>query len=220
MTETPSRGWSSSASATADVVLLRHGATRLTPDKRFSGTGAADPALSPAGRDQAARAAASSLLRSAAFADVLCSPMTRCRQTAEIVADQLGLEVRVEPDLSEMDFGRWEGMTFAEVQDRYPEDLRRWQLSPGAAPTGSIETFTAVFDRMSRLARSLAVRYAGTAVIAVSHVTPIKALIAQAVGAPPAAMFRIELSAAAFSRIAYSGQEASVTLVNDASHLV
>ncbi len=68
-------------------------------------------------------------------------------------------------------------------------------------------------------ARALTARYAGGSVIAVTHVTPVKALVAHALGAPPAALFRMELSAAGFSRIAYTGEEASVKLVNDTSHL-
>ena len=220
MAEVTAPGWSSSTEAeTADVVLLRHGATRLTPEKRFSGVGAGDPGLSTAGRDQARRAASSPLLRRAAFAEVLCSPMTRCRETAELIAAELDLPVRVEAELREMDFGRWEGMTFDEVRDRYPDDLWEWKRSPSAAPTGSAETFVEVFERMGTAARKLTARYAGGSVIAVTHVTPVKALVAHALGAPPEALFRMELSAAGFSRIAYCGEEASVKLVNDTSHL-
>jgi probable phosphoglycerate mutase len=145
--------------------------------------------------------------------------MTRCRETAEMIADALGLTVRIEAELREMDFGSWEGMTFDEVQDRYPDDLREWKRSTSAAPTGSAETFGAVLDRMGTVANRLAARYAGRSVVAVTHVTPIKALVAQALGAPPTALFRMELSAAGFSRIAYTGEEASVRLLNDTSHL-
>jgi probable phosphoglycerate mutase len=220
MAEVPSRGWSSSSAAeTADLVLLRHGATRLTPEKRFSGVGAGDPGLSAAGLDQARRAASSPLLRRGAFDEVLSSPMTRCRETAELIAAEMNLSVRIEAELREMDFGLWEGLTFDEVQDRYPDDLRAWKQSPHAAPTGSAETFAAVLDRMGTLADTLAARYADTSVLVVTHVTPIKALLAHALGAPPQSLFRMELSAAGFSRIAYTGEEASVKLLNDTSHL-
>ena len=219
--ELPGRGWSSArgGSHTADVVLLRHGDTRLSPERRFSGVGSGDPGLSAAGRDQVQRAAGSSLLRGCVFTEVLTSPLTRCRQTARIVADALGLEIVVDPDLREMNFGRWEEMTFDEVQDRYPEDLRRWKQSASAPPTGSSETFAAVFDRMGGVAERFASRYAGASVLAVTHITPIKALVAHALGAPPAALFRMELSSACFSRISYTGGEASVRLLNDTSHL-
>lgn len=220
MTEVTARGWSSSSPAeTADVVLLRHGATRLTPEKRFSGVGAGDPGLSAEGLAQARRAAGSPLLSRGTFDAVLSSPMTRCRETAQLIAAGLDLPVRIEAELREMDFGHWEGMTFHEVQDRYPDNLREWKRSPDAAPTGSTETFAAVLERMGSVARTLTTRYAGGSVIAVTHVTPIKALVAHALGAPPEALFRMELSAACFSRIAYTGEEASVKLLNDTSHL-
>ena len=221
MAELAGRGWSSARGdhSIADVVLLRHGDTRLSPERRFSGVGSSGLGLSAAGRDQAQRAAGSALLKEGAFAEVLTSPLTRCQETARIVADALGVSVVVEPDLREMDFGVWEGMTFDEVQDRYPEDLQRWTQSATASPTGSSETFAAVVDRMGTVAGRLATRYAGASVVAVTHITPIKALVAHALGAPPSALFRMELSSACFSRISYTGGEASVRLLNDTSHL-
>jgi ribonuclease H / adenosylcobalamin/alpha-ribazole phosphatase len=221
MAELAGRGWSSARAEvqTADVVLLRHGDTRLSPERRFSGVGRGDPPLSAAGRDQAQRAAGSALLRDGAFTEVLTSPMTRCQETARLVADALGVSVVVDWDLREMDFGLWEEMTFDEVQNRYPEDLRRWKQSAWATPTGSSESFAAVVDRMGTAAERFAVRYAGASVLAVTHITPVKALVAHALGAPPAALFHMELSSACFSRISYTGGEASVRLLNDTSHL-
>jgi probable phosphoglycerate mutase len=222
MAELAGRGWSSARAKgqTADVVLLRHGDTKLSPERRFSGVGSADPPLSAAGRDQARRAAGSALLEGAAFTEVLTSPMTRCRETAQVIAAALGASVIVDPELREMDFGLWEEMTFDEVQDRYPEDLRRWTQSTSATPTGSSESIAAVVDRMGTAAERFASRYAGASVVAVTHVTPMKALVAHALGAPPTALFRMELSSACFSRITYSDGEASVRLLNDTSHLL
>lgn len=221
MAELAGRGWSSARAEvqTADVVLLRHGDTRLSPERRFSGVGSGDPPLSAAGRDQAQRAAGSALLRGGAFTEILTSPMTRCQETARLVADALGVSVVVDWDLREMDFGLWEEMTFDEVQDRYPEDLRRWKQSAWATPTGSSESFAAVVDRMGTAAERFASDYAGASVLAVTHITPVKALVAHALGAPPAALFHMELSSACFSRISYTGGEASVRLLNDTSHL-
>ncbi len=221
MAELAGRGWSSARGGqqTADVVLLRHGDTKLTPERRFSGVGRGDPGLSETGRDQARRAADSALLQGNTFTEVLSSPMTRCQETAKIVAATLGVSISVDPELREMDFGLWEGMTFDEVQDRYPDDLRRWTQSASVPPTGSSETFAALLDRMGTVAERFASRYAGASVIAVTHVTPVKALVVRALGAPPAALFRMELSSACFSRITYTGGEASVRLLNDTSHL-
>ena len=221
MAELAGRGWSSARAEvqTADVVLLRHGDTRLSPERRFSGVGSADPPLSAAGVDQARRAAGSALLRGRAFTEVLTSPMSRCQQTARIVAEALGISVVVDRDLREMDFGLWEEMTFDEVQDRYPVDLERWKQSAMSPPTGSSETLAAVVDRMGTVAAGFASRYAGASVLAVTHITPVKALVAHALGAPPTALFHMELSSACFSRISYTGGDASVRLLNDTSHL-
>ena len=221
MAELAGRGWSSARAEvqTADVVLLRHGDTRLSPERRFSGVGSADPSLSAAGVDQARRAAGSALLRGRAFTEVLTSPMSRCQQTARIVAEALGISVVVDRDLREMDFGLWEEMTFDEVQDRYPVDLERWKQSAMSPPTGSSETLAAVVDRMGTVAAGFASRYAGASVLAVTHITPVKALVAHALGAPPTALFHMELSSACFSRISYTGGDASVRLLNDTSHL-
>ena len=221
MTEASGQGWSSASGAadTADVLLLRHGATQLTPQKRFSGVGSGNLELSASGRDQAQRSARSTLVRGAGLVEIVCSPLRRCTETAEILAAELGLHVRVEADLREMDFGKWEGLTYAEVEQRHPDDLAEWKRSAAVAPTGSAETFSGVLDRMGTLAGRLATRYAGESVLAITHVTPIKALVAQALDAPPSALFRMELSSASFSRIAYTGSEASVRLFNGTSHL-
>jgi probable phosphoglycerate mutase len=145
--------------------------------------------------------------------------MIRCQETAEIVAAALGVAVRVDRELREMDFGLWEEMTFDEVLQRYPEDLHRWKQSSEAAPTGSSETFAAVVERMGTVAKRLAARYAGASVLVVTHVTPVKAMVADALGAPASALFRMELSSACFSRISYTGGEGCVRLFNDTSHL-
>src|SRR5215216_7126546 len=98
MAELAGRGWSSARAGVliADVLLLRHGDTKLSPERRFSGVGSGDPDLSAAGRDQARRAADSALLRGSAFAEVLTSPMTRCQETARIIAAALGVSIIVD----------------------------------------------------------------------------------------------------------------------------
>ena len=151
------QGWSSARdeTLTAEVVMLRHGDTRLSPERRFSGVGSAGLGLSAVGRNQAQRAAGSAVLQGGTFAEVLTSPLTRRQETAEIVAAALGVSVSIDEDLREMDFGRWEGMTFDEALEHYAEDVERWKQSASAAPTGSSETFAAVVDRMAAVARAL-----------------------------------------------------------------
>lgn len=205
--------------APATFVLLRHGETPLTPQKRFSGSGGSDPSLSAVGREQAEKVAAS-LARRGTVQAVVASPLARTRETAGIVAARLGLEVTVEEGLRETDFGAWEGLTFGEVRERYPDDLNAWLASPDAEPTGGGESFAATGARVAATRDKLVAAYAGRTVLLVSHVTPIKTFVRLALGAPPESLFRMELSAASLSAVAYYADGgASVRLFNDTSHL-
>ncbi|GAA1905313.1 bifunctional RNase H/acid phosphatase [Streptomyces durmitorensis] len=217
--QAPPVGWGAAdLGAPATFVLLRHGETALTPQKRFSGSGGSDPSLSDVGREQAERAAAAFAARGTIQA-IVSSPLKRCQETAQAVAARLGLDVRIEDGLRETDFGAWEGLTFGEVRSRQPEELNAWLASPDAAPPGG-ESFAAVAERVSAARDCLAAEYAGRTVLLVTHVTPIKTLVRLALGAPPESLFRMELSAASVSAVAYYGDgNASVRLLNDTSHL-
>jgi probable phosphoglycerate mutase len=203
----------------ATFVLLRHGETPLTPQKRFSGSGGTDPSLSDAGRQQAEKVA-DVLAGRGTIQTIVSSPLTRTRETAGIVAARLGLDVSIDEGLRETDFGAWEGLTFAEVRERYPDDLNAWLASAEAAPTGGGESFAATAHRIAATRDELIAAYTGRTVLLVTHVTPIKTLVRLALGAPPESLFRMELSAASLSAVAYYADgNASLRLLNDTSHL-
>jgi ribonuclease H / adenosylcobalamin/alpha-ribazole phosphatase len=213
-------GWApADMGAPATFVLLRHGETPLTPQKRFSGSGGTDPSLSDIGREQARRAA-EALAERGTIQHILASPLTRTKETAAAVAERLGIEVTVEDGLIETDFGAWEGLTFGEVRERYPDDLTAWLSDPEAQPTGGGESFAATATRIAATRDKLVAAYAGRTVLLVTHVTPIKTFVRLALGAPPESLFRMELSAASMSVVAYYADgNASVRLLNDTSHL-
>ncbi|WP_424860925.1 bifunctional RNase H/acid phosphatase [Streptomyces sp. MMS24-I29] len=220
-TAAPQVGWGTAPDlgAPATFVLLRHGETALTPEKRFSGSGGTDPELSAAGRRQA-EAIARSLAARGTIQEIVSSPLRRCRETAGAVAARLGLEVRIDEGLRETDFGAWEGLTFAEVRERHGSDLDAWLASEEAAPTGGGESFAEVTRRVAAARDRLVARHAGRTVLLVTHVTPIKILVRLALGAPPESLFRMELSAASVSAVAYYADgNASLRLLNDTSHL-
>jgi ribonuclease H / adenosylcobalamin/alpha-ribazole phosphatase len=211
-------GWGSEEGTPTTFVLLRHGETALTAEKRFSGAGLDDPELTDQGRDQAQRAAALLAERGTVEA-VVTSPARRARQTAQVVAERLGLDVRVDEGFREVDFGAWEGHTFAEVQQRWPAELDAWLASTSVAPPDG-ESFDEAARRV-RLARDKALaRYPGRTVLVVSHVTPIKTLVRFALGAPPQALFRMELRPASLSVVQwYADANASLRVFNDTGHL-
>ena len=176
-------GWSKDLGSPTTLVLVRHGATDHTTEKRFSGRGGDDPALNADGRAQV-RAVADWLAPLADEIDVVVtSPLRRTRETAEIIAERLERPVEVEDSLAEAAFGTWDGLTFHEVQQAYPDDLDAWlgslDVSPGEG--GLVRGHgPARAPHRDRLLSA----YPGKAVLAVTHVTPIKLLVKAALGAP------------------------------------
>src|SRR5450631_1835761 len=101
-------GWTPGAPPTT-LVLVRHAVTTFTIEKRFSGSG--DPPLIEQGRVQA-RAVATRLAARGGIDLILSSGLSRCRETASIMASALGVPIELDDDLREVDFGLWEGLTF------------------------------------------------------------------------------------------------------------
>jgi broad specificity phosphatase PhoE/ribonuclease HI len=201
------RGWSPSAGPVTTLVLVRHGATSHTADKRFSGgLGGSNPGLTDEGRAQVREVAEWLSPIGEAVDAVVTSPVRRTRESGAILAERLGLELVEEPGFAEMEFGVWDGMTFAEVHDQHPDELERWLGDLDLAPGGG-ESFREVEKRVLAGLARMVERYADRTVIVVSHVTPIKTLIAHAVGAPLAALFRMELSTASVSVVSFYGDD-------------
>ncbi|MEV0380865.1 bifunctional RNase H/acid phosphatase [Nonomuraea sp. NPDC050643] len=210
-------GWAPPTRVATSLLLLRHGETELSVERRFSGLG--DAELTANGLAQAA-AAAQRLAREPYRLDVIVtSPLRRARQTAEAVAQRTGVEVEVDEDLREADFGAWEGHTFTEVQRRWPDELAAWLADPEVAPPGG-ESFATTAHRVEAARERLVERYEGKTVLAVSHVTPIKMLLRLALLAPLQALYRMHLDLACLSLIEYYADgPAVVKSFNDTAHL-
>ena len=190
-TEPPNRlvGWAATLGVPTRLVLVRHGQTALTAARRFSGSDVDGPSLDEAGREQAAQAG-HALVGSEAVA-VVTSPMLRARETAGIVAEQLGVEATVDEDWRECAFGKWEGLTFAEVGERYPAELAAWLSSTEAAPPDG-EPLDAMERRVAEARDRVLARYPGQAVVVVTHSMPVRALVRLGLGAPAQALFRMQ----------------------------
>ncbi len=193
-------GWADIGVPTV-TVLARHGATLMSVEKRFSGRGGFDAPLSDLGERQA-EALAREVAAHVEVNRIVSSPLLRTRQTAQRVADVVGLPVEVDDDLAECDFGMWDGSTFAEVRDRWPAELAAWLGSVEVAPPGG-ESFAACRSRVLRARSRLVERFPGERVLVVAHVTPIKVLVAEAVGAPLEALYRMELKPCSLSTLAW-----------------
>ena len=157
--------------------------------RRYSGRG--NPALNEVGRRQAG-VAARYLAQRGGIAAVISSPLQRAYDTASAAAKALGLDVTVDDDLIETDFGAWEGLTFAEAAERDPELHRRWLRDTSTTPPGG-ESFDEVLHRVRRARDRIIVEHEGATVLVVSHVTPIKMLLRLALDAGPGILYRLHL---------------------------
>jgi ribonuclease H / adenosylcobalamin/alpha-ribazole phosphatase len=200
---TPARGWGPPTAAPTTLVLVRHGVTVHTAAKKFSGgLGGDNPGLSDEGRAQI-RATADWLAPIAERIDtVIASPVRRTRESADILAEVLGRPVEEEPGFAEMEFGAWDGLTFAEVAERDKPGLDAWLGQLDQAPDGG-ESFETVERRVLEALERVRTTHAGRTVVVVSHVTPIKILVSNALGAPLDGVFRMELSPASVSVVSY-----------------
>lgn len=210
-------GWADLAPPTV-TVLARHGATAMSLEKRFSGRDGFDVPLADLGERQAAALAREVDARVEATA-IVTSPLLRARQTAAAVADVVGLPVEVEDDFAECGFGDWDGHTFAEVRDRWPAELAAWLASTDVAPPGG-ESFAACRERVLRGRAKVNARHRAQRVLVVAHVTPIKLLVADAIGAPIGSLYRMELPPASLSTLAwYPDGNASMFSFAEAGHV-
>ena len=198
------RGWGPpGGDKPTTFILVRHGVTDHTTDKRFSGGLASkNPPLNDEGREQARATGEWLAPLSGTFDALVSSPVLRTRQTAEILAEFFDLEIEEEPGIAEMEFGAWDGMSFTEVHEKHPDEISSWLGDLESAPHGG-ESFRAVEKRVLEGRDRMMAAYAGQTAVVVSHVTPIKTLVADALGAPLEAVYRMELAPASVTVISY-----------------
>jgi broad specificity phosphatase PhoE/ribonuclease HI len=237
--------WEPQLGTPTRLVLVRHGETGLTAERRFSGRG--DPALTPRGAAQAQATAqrvadlvkaaspaaepgapervaaermAAERVAAAPVAAVVTSPLARAAATAAAIAAALGNPpVTQDPDLIECDFGQWEGRTVAEVRERWPDEWAAWMRSAAVAPPGG-ESFRAVAARVRRSLARLRDAYPARIVVLVSHVTPIKLTLRDALAAGDAFLYRMHLDAGGLSIVdTWPDGGVSVRAVNETAHL-
>ena len=188
----------------SQLILVRHGQT----DANAAGLllGRLDPELNAAGWDQAETVAA----RVATYGPtrVMTSPLARCAQTASVIARACAVDAVVVDDrLVEVDYGEYDGLPFAEL----PSDLvRRWRTDAEFAPPGG-ESLAWVGARMAAFADEVLADLDVAPVVAVSHVSPIKAAVCWALGLPDLASWRMRLDNATMTRLA-PGPEGPVLL--------
>jgi alpha-ribazole phosphatase len=191
------------------IVLARHGETAANRDRLALGR--ADPSLTERGNEQAE--ALARRLGDLEIATVFTSPLRRARETAAPIAAVAGADVVVDDRLIELDYGEWDQKSFADLPR---EELKRWRNDPTFAPPGG-ESLRAVNLRVASFCTEM---LDGPTVVAVSHVSPIKAAVSWALGAGEELGWRMFLDLASITRIGGRDGQGSLLGYNDTSHLI
>jgi broad specificity phosphatase PhoE/ribonuclease HI len=212
----PGPGWTAARSEPTTTVLLRHGETPLSVERRFAGRG--DIPLTETGKLQA-KAAAQRLAARGGADLIVTSPLQRARLTADAVAAATGAPVQVDDGWIEADFGEWEGLSYAEAMQRWPDEVTAWMQDTSVAPPGG-ESFAAAGRRVLAALNRLLDRAEPGRVVVVSHVTPMKTVLRHALLAPPPALRRMHLDVACLCEVDwYADGPAVVRSFNDTAHL-
>jgi broad specificity phosphatase PhoE len=190
------------------IVFARHGQT--APNRDGLVLGRADPELTEEGHRQAELLA--DALRGEPVAAILSSPLLRARQTAEPIGEACGVPVEVDDRLIEIDWGAWEGRATGSLAKT---DVDRWKAEDGTAPEG--ESLDSLSLRVDSFCREQLDR--DGLVVAVSHVSPIKAAAAWAMGVDGTVAWRMFLGLASITRVGQGKANPVLLSFNETGHL-
>jgi alpha-ribazole phosphatase len=193
------------------LVLVRHGQTAWNAQKRYQGQ--SDVPMDETGLAQAKALAAH-------FADdkpdaIYSSDLQRARDTAEVIARAAGLRFTRDPRLRECSYGRWEAMTYKEIQERWPEDYTAWQHDPLTRFPPGGESLDQLTERVGSFVSELHNTHAEQKIMIVAHGGSLRALICYAMKLPSHTYWRLSLATGSVSELLLHSETAVLTLFND-----
>jgi len=205
------------------IYMVRHGQTAWNADGRFMGQ--LDIPLDKTGLAQAARVA--ERLRSLRPQAIYASDLQRAWQTAEAIQREIALDavtkpapqITPEPRLREMAFGEWQGLTYTEIQENYPEQVKAWMTDlEGFHPPGG-ESLVEMTGRLKSALEDILTRHADQTVLLVAHGGSLQTLITLVTGLEASQMWQFPLKNSSISVIELYSSGWLVTLLNDTCHL-
>lgn len=203
----------------SEILLVRHGETTWNQEGRYQGQ--RDAPLSETGRAQARALAIA--LQGVDLVAAYASPLSRSRETAEIIVRGRGVPVLVHAGLLEINHGAWEGMLAREVAVRYPETVAAWHDRPGSVRMPGGETLAEVRDRAWAALIEIAAAHPGERLLVVGHDAVNKVLLAHILGLGVEGFWRLSQDNGAINRLELHWRggvpEGRAVLVNDTCHL-
>jgi len=196
------------------LLLVRHGQTEENNEGRIQGQ--QDVHLNEAGRQQTHMLR--ERLAGERIAAAYTSPLSRARETAEILLEPHEVELCQEPRLMEFSYGVWEGMTWAEVQKKYPLAFAEWSVDRERAPEGA-ETVHQVKSRAHQLMGEIRSEHREGTVLVVTHGGPLRLMICCVFGIPVDRAFDMAIDNTAISELSFAGKRVILRRHNDTGHL-
>ena len=200
------------------LLVIRHGETLWNADKRLQGH--TDIPLSPVGHAQAAQLARSLKARGEAFDAIYTSDLSRARETAEAVAQALAVPLTATPNLRERCFGQFEGLTFTEVEQRWPDQAQSWRVRDPdwRAPDGG-ESLRELTERVLHTVNTLAARHVGGHIALFLHGGVLDVLYRAATGLDWRAPRTWQLVNTAVNRLLWTPDGLTLVGWDDQTHL-
>jgi len=208
---------------TTRLLIVRHGRTAWNVNGRFQGQ--LDIPLDEVGQAQAG--AAARRLAKERPAAIYSSDLSRAWQTARaihtaiITASQPSPPppLMLDPRLRELHFGEWQGMTYTEIQERYPVALKAWEAEwLNTAPPGG-ETQAQLIERVQAVYQEIQAAYPDDTVMLVGHGGALQALLCQALGMPVERFWQLHLDNTGLADLRIYPEGAILNLFNDTCHL-
>ncbi|MGC9348847.1 MAG: alpha-ribazole phosphatase [Anaerolineae bacterium] len=197
------------------LLLVRHGETAWNASRRYQGQ--MDVPLNEVGRRQAA--AVADRLTAEPVQAIYASDLDRAWETALVIARPHGLTAISDPRLRELDFGDWQGLTYAQIAEQAPEALAVWNEDRvGRKPPGG-ESLGMMAERAGEVIEEIQSAHDDGTVVLVSHGGTIRIILCLLLEHPLAAYWQFEVDNTAVSEIEWRRLGPVVVRWNDAHHL-
>ncbi len=198
------------------IILVRHGECEGNIKGMFRGR--TDFPLNERGLIQAQDLAKK--LKNFSIKHIYSSPLTRARQTAEVIGEQCEVQVKVEEGFNNIELGNWEGRFKKEIAEQYPREWELWVNNPEKLRVKDMETLYEVQKRVKTCLDSLVSAHKGETLAVVSHRAVLKPLIAACLNIASPYFWKIHLDTASYSLLSYKeGRGYCLVQLNQTKHL-
>ncbi len=197
------------------IYLVRHGRTAWNKEEIFRGT--KDIPLDEQGREEARLGG--QWLKEKAIDAVYSSPLSRSVETAEAIAGNHGLEVKLLPGIKDINYGQWEGIAHDEVIKRWPDLYRQWKTMPHLVTFPDGESLEMVGKRSMEALMELVERHPKETLVLVAHRAVNKVMVAALIGLDNSHFWRIGQDTGAMNAFRYEERGWIILSVNDTCHL-